>query len=146
MALQPGTSGGLFGRVAQMEAELATLRATVAQLTDMVAQLTLAMNGPTAAGAPSPELADLTAGLQRIALAFAEANRLTLADLCGPGRWVPLTHVRQDCMLAMREAGFSTLAVGRFLGGRDHTTVLSGVAAARRRREGKKMESQGKAA
>ncbi len=54
-------------------------------------------------------------------------------ELRGPGRAAPLAHARQLVMLLLREeCSLSLSEIGQLLGGRDHTTVLYGVARAAR--------------
>lgn len=69
-----------------------------------------------------------------LALAVVRLNRMSLADLLGKDRAARLVRPRQLFMLRAAEAGFSTMRIGRFLG-RDHTTVMHGIRAARARLE-----------
>ena len=64
----------------------------------------------------------------------AEAAGLTLADLLARDRRDYVVRVRQDAMLACHQAGISTPIIGRFLDGRDHTTILHGIGAAKARK------------
>jgi chromosomal replication initiation ATPase DnaA len=60
-------------------------------------------------------------------------------DLVMPGdvpgaRAFAIAHPRQEAMWRMRQAGkWSLPQIGRFLGERDHTTVLSGIRAHQKR-------------
>jgi chromosomal replication initiation ATPase DnaA len=53
---------------------------------------------------------------------------VTFDELAGPRRTLPLARARQFAMYAMRELcpHMSYPAIGRLLGGRDHTTILHG--------------------
>ena len=55
-----------------------------------------------------------------------ERNEVTEADLKGPSRRPHVTWPRFEAMYLMHEAGHSLPEIGRFLGGRDHTTILNG--------------------
>lgn len=68
-----------------------------------------------------------------IALAVAAGHGIKLDDLRNSSRARPITAARQEAMLQMVEAGFTTTQIGRFLR-RDHTTVVHGAQVARRRR------------
>lgn len=57
----------------------------------------------------------------------AEKHGLTVADLRGPQRSREYAWPRQEAMYRLfRVLGLSSTVTGRMLGGRDHTTVLSG--------------------
>lgn len=59
----------------------------------------------------------------------ADFYGLTMEDLCGEIRTRDIARPRQVAMFLMRELcpHLSLPAIGRLLGGRDHTTVLWGV-------------------
>ncbi len=75
---------------------------------------------------------------RRIRQAVADAYALTPAHLCVPCRAHPLAEARQVAMYLMRtclfwptptrNAAFPCARIGRLLGGRDHSTVMHGVA------------------
>lgn len=73
----------------------------------------------------------------------SEETGFSTVELLGPTRPRALAHARQYAMWRMqRETGQSLPQIGRFLGGRDHTTVLYGV-----RQHAKRLaEAQGVAA
>lgn len=56
----------------------------------------------------------------------ARRSELTVAELRGPGRARRYSWPRFEAMYLMREADHSLAQIGKFLGGRDHTTVLHG--------------------
>lgn len=61
-----------------------------------------------------------------IATAAALAN-VTIAELLGPCRARHLTHSRFAIMVVYKRAGWSLPRIGRLLGDRDHTTIISGL-------------------
>lgn len=83
--------------------------------------------------------------MREIAEFVAGKHNLTVADLKGPSRERKFAHPRQEAMWLMCQATntdgskrFSRPQIGRFLGGRDHTTVMHGERAhAARRAEGR---------
>lgn len=68
-----------------------------------------------------------------IATAVAAERGFKLDDMRNASRVKPLANARQEAMLQMVEAGFTTSQIGRFLR-RDHTTVMHGSRVARLRR------------
>jgi chromosomal replication initiation ATPase DnaA len=112
----------LSARVEELEAECIRLRR------DMLAMhqaIRILRDGYQDNGGP--------ADMRAIALRHAVKSGVTLAEMRGKGRWQPLAAARQDAMAEMHEAGFSTPQIGHYLGRRDHTTVLHGIAAANSR-------------
>jgi chromosomal replication initiation ATPase DnaA len=67
--------------------------------------------------------------IRAIAEAMALAAGLTLDDMTGRDRTHHVSHVRQAVMHQAHLAGHSTGAIGRALGGRDHSTVVTGIKA-----------------
>lgn len=65
--------------------------------------------------------------------AVAQAYGVTAADLKGPSRSHTISMARQEAMRLMSEAGHSQPKIGRFLGGRDPSTIWHGIHAARAR-------------
>lgn len=64
----------------------------------------------------------------------AERHNLTPADLSGERRTRLIAAARQEAMYELRQrTRLSTPQIGRYLGGRDHTTVLYGILAHQRR-------------
>ena len=70
----------------------------------------------------------------RIASDVAADNGMTLAEMRSDSRAFAVAHPRQYAMMLMWEAGYSASEIGRFFG-RDHSTVASGINAARKRGE-----------
>ncbi len=76
--------------------------------------------------------------MRDIATEIAEQNGFKLHDLVGVSRCQPVARVRHQAFHAIMATGrFSTPQVGRFFGGRDHTTIIHGV-----RRHAERMASQ----
>lgn len=73
--------------------------------------------------------------MANIACAVAMERGFKLDDLRNASRIQPIAQARQEAMLLMVEAGFTTTQIGRFLR-RDHTTVIHGARVARQRRLG----------
>ena len=68
--------------------------------------------------------------LVQIAQEVAEYYGLTVDELKGPSHARAIAWPRQEAMARMRaETRNSSTAIGKFLGGRDHSTVLTGVQA-----------------
>lgn len=63
-----------------------------------------------------------------IATRIAESHGLTLDDLKGPERCRRVAWPRQEAYAAIYETGcYSFAQIGRFFGGRDHSTVQKGL-------------------
>lgn len=102
---------------------------TVAALQKRVAEL----EALVARKAPAAVHATHHNRLSAIAGPIAEAYGIPLSDMRGESKERRFVWPRQEAMLAMREAGFSTPRIGQFFR-RDHSTVMHGIAAARKRR------------
>jgi hypothetical protein len=72
-------------------------------------------------------------GLPTIAAAVGARRGFRVADLAGRQRTAAVAEARHAAMLLGRQAGFSTVAIGRFFGGRDHVTVMRGLQSVRKR-------------
>lgn len=60
----------------------------------------------------------------------AEDTGVSVDDLRGPCLKRHVAHARQEAMFRLYQTGrYSTVHVGRILGGRDHTTVSKGIRA-----------------
>lgn len=65
---------------------------------------------------------------RQIAAEIAQRNGLTVDDLKGPSRRREVAWARQEAMAAVyAQCNVSLPWVGRFFGGRDHTTVLHAI-------------------
>lgn len=113
----------LSERVAIMEAQIAALCQIVGAMREDLPE--------------TVKLADYTAKepqrMLRIAREFAAINGLRVADLKGASTKRPISWARQDLMALLHSKGHASTSIGRFLGGRDHTTVLYGIKASRAR-------------
>lgn len=86
-----------------------------------------------------PQLSGHAGALMR---QVAKAYKLTVVDLCGPSRSRPICWPRQELMFLLYATGrYSYPEIGRFLGGRDHATVIHG-AKAHRRRQAERMAAE----
>lgn len=63
----------------------------------------------------------------RIISETAHEHDISREDLIGPSRRHHITRIRQLAMWRCRQAGFSLPVIGRYFGGRDHTTVIHAV-------------------
>lgn len=66
---------------------------------------------------------------QAIVNSVAAEHDIHVEDLIGRSRTTHIVRARQHAMVELRALGLSLPVVGRFLGGRDHTTVLHGIRA-----------------
>ena len=83
-----------------------------------------------------PRFADSPADVLRRAInRAAEHHGVTVAEIKGRSRLGHVVAARQDAFLALREAGWSFPRIGRAMG-RNHSTVLHGVAVAEARSHG----------
>lgn len=124
---------GIFERVRFLESRLDRMEAVILAQDQTIRRL-------LAERAHRPEPAPAHAEPSRrhmaeISAMVAADNGLTVAELCGPGRAWDIVRPRQYAMMLMADAGHSQVAIGRFLG-RDHTTVMHGIRAARARMDG----------
>lgn len=54
-----------------------------------------------------------------------EAHRVRASGVIGPGRFKEIVDARKDFVRRAMTAGkWSSVQIGRFLGGRDHTSIL----------------------
>lgn len=64
---------------------------------------------------------------EAIAVRIACDYHVTVCDLKGPRRHKTIATARKALYAALRATGMSFPEIGRFVGGRDHTTVIYGV-------------------
>lgn len=81
--------------------------------------------------------------IETLAQIIAEGTGLSIKELRGSGRTRALSWPRQALMAAAENEGHSLPRIGRYLGGRDHTTVLHGVRSFRERLEAGKVNELG---
>ncbi|MES2753796.1 MAG: helix-turn-helix domain-containing protein [Pseudomonadota bacterium] len=101
-------------RIAKLQAENAVLRAG----TPVVVDLSLSRGRKSKAA---------------ILAAVAVESGLSIEVLRGRDRRGHISAPRQHAMRLMQDAGWSTPEIARFLDGRDHTTILHGIASDRAR-------------
>lgn len=66
--------------------------------------------------------------MREIATDVAQRHGVTLAELRGPCRAYRIAHPRQEAFALIKAAGRqSSPQIGRYFGGRDHSTVLHGI-------------------
>lgn len=71
----------------------------------------------------------------------ADTYGFSIEELKGPGRTKGISNARQHAMWMMAQQDHLSLPqIGRFLGGRDHTTILHGI-----RQHGARMKAAQKA-
>jgi chromosomal replication initiation ATPase DnaA len=64
----------------------------------------------------------------RIARAIAKLHRISFTDLCSHRRAAHLVAARQHAMYEIKKnTKMSLPAIGKILGGRDHTTIIHGI-------------------
>ncbi|MCA0358715.1 MAG: hypothetical protein LCH78_18025 [Proteobacteria bacterium] len=74
--------------------------------------------GPVKRRISMPEIANL----------IASTYGVSVANLVGPARHKAISHARQHAMWLMhQQPHLSMPQIGKFLGGRDHTTILHGI-------------------
>ena len=71
-------------------------------------------------------------GADALAVEVARMHGLRVGDMLGPSRNPALTRARADLYRRLRACGWSYPMIGRFCGGRDHTTVMSALGALKR--------------
>jgi hypothetical protein len=61
----------------------------------------------------------------QIAAEISARHCMPIKSIMGPSRHKSVMRARRDLYRAMRNIGWSYPEIGRFVGGRDHTTVMS---------------------
>jgi hypothetical protein len=75
-----------------------------------------------------PEIVGASNQRDMICQQIAHRHGLTVADMRGPRRDHHAAHARHEVMWALMKTGrWSTTQIGRYLGDRDHTTVIHGI-------------------
>lgn len=119
----------LFDRVAFLEAKLTKLERIVQHQTAVLEAAGLTIDADALAAVESPRLRKM----REICNDVCIAHDVTLDELKGPSRSRVIAWPRQDAMKLLAQAGYSLPEIGRYLGRRDHTTVLHGIAASKAR-------------
>lgn len=117
------------------EARLASLESQLAKALARIARLEAAKKKPKPV--PMLTLEERTAriAMGKIAVWVAEKHNVTVERMRSHDRRQVFMAPRWEAWKLCHEAGFSTPMIGRFFGGRDHTTILHGIRAARKRGE-----------
>ncbi|HVK11952.1 MAG TPA: helix-turn-helix domain-containing protein [Gemmataceae bacterium] len=110
LAQDPGGARPMIGNISRLGA-LAKMHPPPLSMRVVTAELV---------APPVPE----GSALDRIATEVAARYRVGVKALKGPGRAANVVWPRQVAMYAARAAGLTLTEIGRFFGGRDHTTVL----------------------
>lgn len=69
------------------------------------------------------------ADMEAIAAQHALFAGITMEDILGMSRVPRYSYPRQAAMKAMRDAGYTWVAIGQYLGGRHEDTIVKGVRA-----------------
>lgn len=95
---------------------------------------------------PVPCLTDYEIA-KRILRVVSNRHQVSQVDVCSERRQEAFVHARQEAMWMIKNAtSWSLPRIGRFLGGRDHTTVLHGIRAhAKRLKDGTEAVAQSQA-
>lgn len=132
---------GMFERMTMAEAKAARLESMLLRqaqdiqiLQAQVARLSSTAAAEQIEGRAPALIAKTVRRMADIAAEVATENLLTVPAIRAPSKLAAIAHPRQEAMLRMIEAGFSTPQIGRFFG-KDHTTVIHGARAAKARRE-----------
>lgn len=120
----------VFDRIAILEAKAEKLEEIVQQQARVLRAAGLT---PEAAKSKAVQVPLRLKKMQKICREVCLANELSLAELRGPSRCRYVAWPRQDAMRLLQDAGFSLPEIGRYLGGRDHTTILEGIRASKAR-------------
>lgn len=79
--------------------------------------------------APPEPLAGLPSRARSIVTETITMHQVTVKHLLGPDRFPAVCHARHRAMYWLRVAGYHYPDIGRFLGGRDQSTVRRGICA-----------------
>jgi chromosomal replication initiation ATPase DnaA len=66
-----------------------------------------------------------------VARDIARAHGVTVDELLGPLRVAHIVRARKELYATLRARGWSYPAIGNFVGGRDHSTVMAGLGKAK---------------
>ncbi len=119
----------LFDRVAFMEAKLARLEKLVQHQDAVMRAAGLTIDEASLAAVESPRLRKM----REICNDVCITHDVTLDELKGRSMVRAVAWPRQDAMRLLAAAGYSQQEIGRYLGRRDHTTVLHGIRASEAR-------------
>lgn len=127
MAMAEAKAARLESMMLQQARDIQILQAQVARLSGRAAAEQIESRAPALIAPAIRRMADIAAEV-------ATENLLSLAEIRSRAKMNAVARPRQEAMLRMIEAGYSTTQIGRFFG-RDHSTVVHGAKVAQARRE-----------
>ena len=83
------------------------------------------MKCPNCGGTGTIQVSQMELDARRIIAEAAEDWSITADILCGPSRRQDIVEARRHAAHQLRSLGLPLKAVGHFLGGRDHATVIN---------------------
>lgn len=119
----------LFDRVAFLEAKLSKLEKLVLHQDAIMRAAGLTIDEASLSAVESPRLRKM----REICNDVCITHDVTLDELKGRSMIRAVAWPRQDAMRLLALAGYSQQEIGRYLGRRDHTTVLHGIRASEAR-------------
>jgi chromosomal replication initiator protein len=119
----------LFDRVAFLEAKLTRLEKLVQHQDAVMRAAGLTVHDAAFSAVESPRQRKMREVCNDVCL----THDVTIEELRGDARARAVSWPRQDAMRLLAAAGYSLQEIGRYLGRRDHTTVLHGIRASEAR-------------
>lgn len=118
------------------EARIASLESQLAKALARISRLEAVKKKPKPV--PMLTLEERTAriAMGKIAAEVAEKHNVTVERMRSQDRRRVFIPPRFEAWALCHAAGFSTPVIGRFFGGRDHTTILNGIWVAKKRAGG----------
>jgi chromosomal replication initiation ATPase DnaA len=74
------------------------------------------------------------AGILEVVYAVADQTGVSINEILGDRRWANVVAARHLVYFIADREGYTLAAIGRAVGGRDHTTIIHGINAKKRRR------------
>lgn len=119
----------LFDRIGFLEAKMARLERLVQHQAAVLEAAGLTIDEAKIATVESPRLRKMREICNDVCL----ANDVSLDELKSRSQQRAIAWPRQDAMRLLAAAGYTTTEIGRYLGRRDHTTVMHGIRASEAR-------------
>lgn len=123
---------GLFDRVSFLEAKVERLEKALVHhdaILEALREAGLTVPEPVYSDAESPRLRKM----REVCMDVCRAHDVTLVELRGRSSKRVISWPRQDAMRLLWKAGYSMPEIARYLGRRDHTTILHGIRASEAR-------------
>ena len=76
------------------------------------------------AAAPSEPIVHKPYAVRQLIEAASFITRTSVADICGKDRFAYLVRIR-SAIIYLARPHYSTIQIGRFMGGRDHSTIIN---------------------